>query len=351
MARSRPSLLTFRTSGVTLLTLPARLAARIGPAGLPGVRSLVRAVLTGTFGEPAIDTGTSDVGLLGPNAVSWRIIREPAAIVGGVRGLLVQALHPLAVAGVADHSRYIEDPLGRLQATASWVTTSSYGSTAQAFAAARRVRDVHSHVVGTAFDGRPYRAADPHLLTWVSIALTSSFLDAHQRWAPRPLSGEEADRFVAEQSRLAALLDERVDLDDLERDSARLQALREGRAVLPMQQEGTLPRSVRGLAATLLAFDEELGVTDQGREIVSFLTHPPLPPLLRAAYASLLVGAVGSLPGRHRRRLGFSWPAPAAALGVAHTAGVVAALRIMSGTSPAAEFARMRQAAAERAAA
>jgi hypothetical protein len=195
-------------------TLAKRASDAPGAPGLPVIRDAVRRVLTRMFGPPPFDPDRDpgDPGLTGPDSPSWRVIGEPAAIAGGIRGLLTQVSHPLAMAGVYDHSAFREDPLGRLQRTSAYVTTSAFGSTAEAIAIAGRVRAVHPRVVGTAPDGRPYRADDPRLLVWVSIALTSSFLATHRLWSPDVLTPAEEDRFVAEQSRIGALLDPEVDL-------------------------------------------------------------------------------------------------------------------------------------------
>ncbi|MEX0592403.1 MAG: oxygenase MpaB family protein, partial [Nitriliruptoraceae bacterium] len=217
--------------------------------GLFGVRHAIRYVLTRMFGRPPFDSHTDagDEGLMGPDAASWRVIAEPAAIAGGIRGLFMQTAHPLAMAGVNDHSAYQQDPLDRLHRTSQYVTTTTYGSVRQALEAVLKVRQVHQWVNGTAPDGRPYDANDPRLLTWVSIALTDSFLDADRRWSPAPLPPPEADRFVAEQSYVAALLDPRVDVEALLQDATRWAALRRRELDLPMIVDGTLPTTADAL--------------------------------------------------------------------------------------------------------
>lgn len=316
--------------------------------GLPGVRSLVRRQLANTFGPPPFDprTDPGDPGLTGPGSPSWRVIAEPAAIAGGIRGLLLQVAHPLAMAGVHDHSAFREDPLGRLQRTSGYVTTSVFGSTREALDVAEAVRRVHPYVRGTAPDGRPYRADDPHLLTWVGIALTSSFLTAHRTWSPRGLSDAEADRFVLEQSRIAALLDPRVDLEELRRDLVGTSAgLRDGSLALPLVADGTLPRSVAELEAALDAYAPALGVDHQGREALRFLRWPPLPVPVRAAYLTLFAGAVGSLSRRERAALDLQVPRTAAALAVANAGAALAVMRVATGTSPSMQLAAARAAA------
>ncbi|WP_169786864.1 oxygenase MpaB family protein [Nitriliruptor alkaliphilus] len=317
-------------------------------AGLPGVGAVVRRQLARTFGpapfDPAADPG--DPGVTGPGSSSWRVIAEPAAIAGGIRGLLLQVAHPLAMAGVHDHSAFREDPLGRLQRTSGYVTGSVFGSTREAIEFAEVVRRVHPHVRGVAPDGRPYRADDPHLLAWVGIALTSSFLTAHRVWAPTQLTAAEEDRFILEQSRIAALLDPRVDLADLRVDTAATSvAIREGSLSLPMVEDGTLPRSVAELDAILDAYAPELGVNHQGREALRFLRWPPLPAPVRAGYLTLFGGAVGSLQPRERRALDITLRRPAPGLAVEGAGAALAVMRIATGTSPSVQLAGARAAA------
>ena len=104
--------------------------------------------------------------------------------VGGMRALLLQSLHPLAMAGVAEHSDYRHDPWGRLQRTADFLAATTFGPESEAERAVARVRAVHEHVQGVAADGRPYRANDPHLLRWVHLAELESFLVAYRRYGP-----------------------------------------------------------------------------------------------------------------------------------------------------------------------
>jgi len=314
--------------------------------GLPVLRTAVRGVLTRMFGPPPFDptVDPGDPGLTGPDSPSWRVIGEPAAIAGGIRGLLVQVSHPLAMAGVHDHSAFREDPLGRLQRTSAWVTTTTFGSVDEALAVTRRVRGVHPRVVGVAPDGRPYRADDPRLLTWVSIALTASFLDAHQRFAPDPLTPGEADRFVAEQSRIAALLDPRVDLAPLRADDDARAAFRTGGmdADLPLLTDGHLPATVADLDAVLASFEPDLGVNHQGREAIDFLRRPPIPLAARGGYRVLLAGAIGSLTPVLRAALELDRSARTARLAVARAGAALALMRVTTGTSPSMRAAHAR---------
>lgn len=197
-------------------------------------------------------------------------------LIGGIRALLLQVMHPLAMVGVARHSAYREDPLGRLARTGRFVAATTYGSTAEAERAVARVRAVHEHVRGTASDGRPYAATDPELLAWVHNVEVDSFLAAFRRYGPG-LDERDADRYVAEMAVLGRLLG----ADDV-------------------------PDSAADLAAWL---DEMPGLTMTGeaRAAVRFLVFAPLPPPIMRAYFVLAAAAADLLPLRRRLALGL-WP-------------------------------------------
>tara|TARA_Y100001949_G_C15987286_1_gene331221 strand:- start:2787 stop:3671 length:885 start_codon:yes stop_codon:yes gene_type:complete len=146
-----------------------------------------------------------DVGLFGPESVSWKVMGDVASIVGGVRALLLQALHPEVAAGVADHSAYESDPLGRLNRTSLFVTTVNYGAMPEVYSAVQRVQQAHKPVSGTSQRGIAYSANQPQLGAWVQNTLTDSFLDAYQHFCCR-LQPHEADQFVREQSKIGELL-------------------------------------------------------------------------------------------------------------------------------------------------
>lgn len=329
-----------------MLRHASRLLASAVPEGVPVARDVVRFGLGRVFGPPPFDPhrDDGDPGLFGVGSASWRVLGEPAAIVGGVRALLVQLLHPHAMAGVADHSQFRDDPLGRLQRTSGYVTTTTFGSTTEALGVARLVRRVHGPVRGVAPDGQPYDAADPHLLAWISIALTSSFLATDRAFAPSPVDGAIADAFVAEQARAAALLDPRVDLDALEADDGALAALRAGQLSLPMLDDGSLPVTESGLAQRLADYRDELRVDEAGRETLRFLLWPQLPAPVKAGYLPLVAGAVATLAPEQRRVAGLpangvvTWPL------LAQARATLTALRATTGVSPS------QRAAAERAA-
>lgn len=168
------------------------------------VRRTFRSILSGDpDGEPpwvkAIGA-PGDAGWFGPGSAAWQVNGSLATLVGGPRALLLQACHPLALAGVEQHSTYRTDPLGRLQRTNLYVTTSTFGSSQQAEQTAAMVRSVHDRVNGTAPDGRAYSAHDPRLLLWVHIGLTDSMLVAYQRFGRHKV---DADSYVAEMAQLA----------------------------------------------------------------------------------------------------------------------------------------------------
>ena len=148
----------------------------------------------------------TDLGYFGPDSVTWRVLTDPASGVGGLRSLLLQALHPLAMAGVDEHSTFAIDFWGRLQRTGEYVLTVAFGTTEQADAAAARVRRIHPHVRGVdPVTGLAYRADDPELLRWVHVAEFESLLDCVVR-AGAPLTPEDIDRYYAEQVVAARLI-------------------------------------------------------------------------------------------------------------------------------------------------
>ena len=135
-----------------------------------------------------------------------RVHGDAAMFVGGLRALLLQSLHPQAMIAVAQHSDYRNDPWGRLQRTSTFLAATTYGPADGAQRAVDQVRRVHRHVTGTGPDGRPYRADDPHLLRWVHVAETDSFLRCHQRYGAQPLDAAGCDGYVADTARIALAL-------------------------------------------------------------------------------------------------------------------------------------------------
>ncbi len=147
----------------------------------------------------------NDVGLFGPDSAVWQVHGCIATLVGGIRALLMQAAHPAALTGVAEHSAYDTDPLGRLERTTRWLTITSFGSTEAIEIEARRVREMHKRVEGN-FEQRSgeqarYSASDPRYLLWVHCAFTDSFLRAHEELGYALPQG--ADQYVNEWAKSA----------------------------------------------------------------------------------------------------------------------------------------------------
>ncbi len=223
-----------------------------------------------------------DPGLFGPGSVAWRVLADPSMLLAGMRGLLIQALHPLAMAGVDQHSDYKVDPWGRLQRTVEYVVTTTFGDTAAAEQMGARVRAVHERVVGVdPHTGQPYRAGDPDLLAWVHNVEVHSFVAAYRRYGGW-LSDGDADRFVAEMTRVAPLVG------------------------LPAD---AVPSTLDDLRAVLRA--SHLEMTTAARAGARTILSPPLPLAARPRYGVAVAGAVSLLPRKVRAAYGFTWFAPA----------------------------------------
>lgn len=153
------------------------------------------------------DAPSGDVGLFGPESVTWKIHADfPGMMIGGIAALMLQALHPLALAGIWDHSRFREDPLGRLRNTTTFVAATSYAPRADAQRMMARVNRLHQHVVGHTRDGQPYDARDPELLNWVHCTEMSMFLAGYKCFRRQPLTPAIEDRYFDETRRIAEQL-------------------------------------------------------------------------------------------------------------------------------------------------
>lgn len=211
-----------------------------------------------------------------------RVHGDASMFVGGLRALLLQSLHPLAMAGVAGHSDYRGDPWGRLQRTSTFLAVTTFGTARDAQRAVDRVRGIHKRVHGVAADGRPYRADDPHLLEWVHIAEIDSFLLAHQRYGANPLDQSGRDGYVADTARVAAALG----------------------VVDP-------PRTEAQLRERVAAYRGELCSTEAAREAARFLLiTPPLPLLARAPYGVIAATSISMLPAWARLPLRLPYLPP-----------------------------------------
>lgn len=222
---------------------------------------------------------TGEPGWFDDDAPIRRVHSDAAMFVGGLRALLFQSLHPLAMAGVAQHSDYRADPWGRLQRTADFLAATTFGPASQAQRAVDTVHRVHERVTGTASDGRPYAANDPHLLEWVHLAELASFLAAFDRYGERPLVGTDRDRYVAETAVVARALG----------------------VVEP-------PETERNLRLRLDDFRSELQGTREARDAARYLVfQPPLPLAARPAYGLIAGAAVALMPTWTRRPLRLPW--------------------------------------------
>ena len=145
-----------------------------------------------------------DPGLFGPDAICWRIHSDfPAMLCGGISALMLQMLHPLALAGVWDHSNFREDMLGRLRRTSQFVAATTFAPTAEAERLIARVKSIHANVQGKTPDGRRYSAEDPELLTWVHVCEVYSFMRGYLRYRNPKLSIEIQDRYFKEVAQIA----------------------------------------------------------------------------------------------------------------------------------------------------
>jgi uncharacterized protein (DUF2236 family) len=226
----------------------------------------------------------ADDGFFGPASVTWRSAGDLSSPVAGLRALLMQALHPLAMAGVDQHSDWREDPVGRLAATSAYLATVSFGEKAAAERAAARVRRIHEYVTGTdASTGRPYAAGDPALLLWVHAALVESTIVA-RHWFGTPLEPADADRYVAEMVVAAELVGVPRDL---------------------------VPASAAELTGYVESVRPELACTPAAGESMAYLLDPPgLDDDLAEIWQEVRDAAIAVLPEWAREMYGYSVQEP-----------------------------------------
>ncbi|WP_218712231.1 oxygenase MpaB family protein [Arthrobacter sp. BF1] len=228
-----------------------------------------------------------DGGYFGPESAAWAVHGSMTTLVAGIQALLIQALHPGALAGVQDHSSYRTDPLGRLAGTIRWIFTVSYGDTATARAASEKVLHIHNYILGryttNTGEERPYTANDPDLLRWIHLAFTQAFLGTHLAYRAQHGNGTAIpggpDAYVADWAVAGALM--RVD---------------------------NPPATVAELKAQLAAYTPELRYDERVAETVAFIKNPPLPRSQQAGYRVLFAAAVASLPAEYRRLLRLETP-------------------------------------------
>ncbi|MDF9716081.1 DUF2236 domain-containing protein [Nocardioides sp. ChNu-153] len=245
----------------------------VGPVVADARQRLGQALFTRVAGPDGERMRARIHGRPGPRRFSvddpiGRVHGDASMFVGGMRALMLQTLHPSAMAGVAQHSAYREDMWGRLNRTATFLATTTFATDADADAAISAIRRIHERITGTTRDGVPYAASDPHLLRWVHVAEIDSFLAAHRAYGAEPLSPEDTDTYVAQAAHVAEALG-----------------------------ATDVPRSRAELDETLAAYRPELRATPEAREAVRYLLlKPPLPLPARAPYGVLAAAAVGLMP-------------------------------------------------------
>ena len=224
----------------------------------------------------------ADDGFFGPASVTWRVSAHLSAPVAGLRSLLMQALHPLAMAGVDQHSDWRDDPVGRLAATSAYLSVVRFGERAAAEQAAARVQRIHDHVHGVdTVTGHPYAASDPALLLWVHATLVESGIAAARLFGT-PLSAEESDRYTEEMVVAAELIG------------------------VP---GALIPASCAQLERYIASVRPELICTPAARESMAYLLDPPgLDEDIAAIWQDIRDGAIAALPVWAREMYGYDAP-------------------------------------------
>ena len=228
--------------------------------------------------QKVVAANPKDDGLYGPKSIVWRVHRDRSFPLAGIRSLMIQALHPLAMAGVAQHSTWRQDPFGRLAATSSYLLTTTYGDTDSALAAAAWVRKIHVHVRGTDPEtGLTYSAEDPSLLLWVHAGMVDSIVEVVSRYGRE----FDADRYVAEMVPFAEIVG------------------------VPREDVPTTVASLR----TYIESVELRQATAAAREAIGIVLDPPdLDADTRDLWRDLGQVAVGTLPGWAREMYGYAAP-------------------------------------------
>lgn len=228
----------------------------------------------------AVESGETR-GLYLPNDAPWVVHGDVATLIGGIRALLMQALHPGSLTGVEQHSRYEHDPLGRLAGTTRWLTIATFGSAEALEIESARVNRMHDHVKGQYVTGagitKDYKAADPDLLAWVHIAFTDSFLTTHELFGEDKIPGG-ADEYVSQWSK----------------------------SVVPLGLTNA-PMSRAELKAEIKRYKDEgiLSTNETTKRVVEFIRKPPLSRTALIAYDRMFDGAVASIPEDLREMLGL----------------------------------------------
>ena len=228
----------------------------------------------------AVESGETR-GLYLPHDAPWVVHGDVATLIGGIRALLMQALHPGSLTGVEQHSRYEHDPLGRLAGTTRWLTIATFGSAEALEIESTRVNRMHDHVKGQYVTGagmtKDYKAADPDLLAWVHIAFTDSFLTTHELFGEEKIPGG-ADEYVSQWSK----------------------------SVVPLGLTNA-PMSRAELKAEIKRYKDEgiLSTSETTKQVVEFIRKPPLSRAALIAYDRMFDGAVASIPADLQAMLGL----------------------------------------------
>ncbi|CAB4563168.1 unannotated protein [freshwater metagenome] len=221
----------------------------------------------------------NDPGLFLPSDAPWIVHRDFATLVGGIRALLLQAMHPGALNGVSQHSRYEEDPLGRLSGTIRWLTVTTFGSLEAVAQEANRVNRMHDRVKGSYVDKsgveQKYQASDPELLLWVHIAFMDSFLRSHQLYSRAEIPGA-ADAYVKLW----------------------------GKSVEPLGLT-SVPASEADLLRVMSDFEKDLNCDEKALSVIRWIKNAPLPKTAKPVYALLFQAALASLPSDIQTRIGI----------------------------------------------
>lgn len=267
-----------------LKRLNRQLNRRLAPALTAPLRArLKQSVITVLRRDETLniqyDAPLGDPGLFGPDSVTWRIHSDfPGMMAGGICALMLQTLHPLALAGVWDHSDFRRDLIGRLRRTTAFVAGTTYAPRGEAERLIARVRRIHDRVQGVTEDGRPYAANDPALLTWVHVTEMASFLRGYERYGARPLPEGVADRYYAETARIAEALGARA-----------------------------VPRSVAEVEAYFERVQPELRFGERSRAVLKVLARIELPIPVAGVSKHLFLGSGAALlPDWAAARIGRS---------------------------------------------
>ena len=176
------------------------------------IRKNIREMVGGSGPPVAFLTPKGDRGLFGPESIAWKVHADfISMMIGGISSLILQALHPQALAGVWDHSSFRDDLKGRLGRTAFFIAATTYGSTEMADKIIQKVNLIHTQITGFDEFQKPYSATDPHLLAWVHLTETRSFMSAFEDYRKETLSTREKDQYFFEMKSLG----ERMGANDL----------------------------------------------------------------------------------------------------------------------------------------